>query len=178
MAMVLRNTAGATTSRRAARLATARRHARVAQVVRASETEESAPPAADPAEEKEGFFLDNDRKGLDRMDPALAEKYAVKNSGEAECKACSYVYLPKNGDPEYPIMKGTGFDELPEDWCCPSCGAEKQFFRSRETQVAGFAANQGYGFGTNSLEEGQKSVLIYGSLAAFFGLFLAGYLLD
>lgn len=36
---------------------------------------------------------------------------------------------------------------------------------------------QGYGLGTNALTEGQKSGLIYGSLAAFFVLFLLGYAL-
>lgn len=38
--------------------------------------------------------------------------------------------------------------------------------------VAGFAENQQYGLGTNSMTESQKSLLIYGSLAFFFILFL------
>ena len=38
--------------------------------------------------------------------------------------------------------------------------------------------NQGYGFGTNSMTEGEKSRLIYGSLAFFFLFFIAGYLID
>jgi hypothetical protein len=46
------------------------------------------------------------------------------------------------------------------------------------TVVAGFAENQRYGLGTNSMTEGQKSGLIYGALAAFFVLFLAGYAMD
>ena len=36
---------------------------------------------------------------------------------------------------------------------------------------------QGYGLGTNSLTEDQKSLLIFGSLAFFFVLFLLGYAL-
>jgi hypothetical protein len=40
--------------------------------------------------------------------------------------------------------------------------------------VAGFAENQQYGLGTNSMTESQKSLLIYGALALFFLLFLAG----
>lgn len=47
-----------------------------------------------------------------------------------------------------------------------------------ETEIAGFAANQGYGLGTNSMTQGQKSGLIYGSLLVFFLLFLAGYFLQ
>ncbi|MBT8368214.1 MAG: rubredoxin [Deltaproteobacteria bacterium] len=26
------------------------------------------------------------------------------------------------------IPSGTPFEELPDDWCCPKCGAEKEFF--------------------------------------------------
>ncbi len=44
--------------------------------------------------------------------------------------------------------------------------------------VAGFAENQRYGLGTNSMTEAQKSLLIYGSLAVFFVLFLSGYAMD
>ena len=44
--------------------------------------------------------------------------------------------------------------------------------------VAGFAENQGYGLGTNSMTGEQKSLLIYGALALFFALFIAGYGLE
>lgn len=44
--------------------------------------------------------------------------------------------------------------------------------------VAGFAANQGYGLGTNSMTGEQKTGLIYGALAFFFVLFLLGYAMD
>ena len=128
-------------------------------------------PAAPPA-------AGDDKPKIDREDPALAEKFAVIGAGEAECKACAYLYSPARGDPEYPVMKGTLFKDLPDDWTCPTCGAEKQFFSPIEKTVAGFASNQGYGFGTNTMTEGEKSVLIYGALAFFFGLFIAGYLLD
>jgi len=40
--------------------------------------------------------------------------------------------------------------------------------------VAGFAENQQYGLGTNSMTGEQKSLLIYGALAVFFILFLGG----
>ncbi len=44
-----------------------------------------------------------------------------------ECP-CGYVYDPAIGDPENGIAAGTAFSDLPEDWVCPKCGAEKQFF--------------------------------------------------
>lgn len=106
------------------------------------------------------------------------EKWMKVGSGEADCLNCGYHYDPQQGDPEYPVSKGTKFNELPSDWQCPTCGAARNTFQVQEKEVAGFAANQGYGFGTNSMTEGQKSGLIYGSLLLFFGLFLAGYFLQ
>ncbi|MFZ3044772.1 MAG: rubredoxin [Desulfatirhabdiaceae bacterium] len=44
-----------------------------------------------------------------------------------ECP-CGYVYDPAIGDPENGITPGTAFSELPDDWVCPKCGAEKQYF--------------------------------------------------
>lgn len=58
------------------------------------------------------------------------------------------------------------------------CGAEKSMFAIREREIAGFAENQGYGLGTNTMTGEQKSLLIFGSLAVFFLLFLLGYTLD
>ena len=89
-----------------------------------------------------------------------------------------YTYVPKNGDDFYPVAAGTQFKDLPEDWRCPTCGAEKSKFKNMGKEVAGFEANQGYGFGTNSMTGGEKSVLIYGALALFFLFFISGYLLD
>jgi hypothetical protein len=58
------------------------------------------------------------------------------------------------------------------------CGAERSQFQARQREVAGFAENQGYGLGTNSMTGDQKSLLIFGSLALFFAFFLLGYFLD
>ena len=67
---------------------------------------------------------------------------------------------------------------LPEDWQCPICGAAGATFQSRARVVAGFAENQGYGLGGNSLTSGQKSLLIYGSLLVGFAFFILGYFLQ
>lgn len=106
-----------------------------------------------------------------------AEKFMVVGTGEATCKGCGYEYSPSRGDPEYPVAPGTMFQKLPEDWQCPTCGADKKLFVSKQRQVAGFAENQGYGLGTNAMTEEQKSLLIFGSLGFFFVLFLLGYAL-
>jgi len=68
------------------------------------------------------------------------------------------------GDPEYPVPPGTQFQDLPGDWGCPVCGAGKATFRARAREIAGFAENQRYGLGTNSMTSGQKSGLIYGMM--------------
>lgn len=44
-----------------------------------------------------------------------------------ECP-CGYVYDPAEGDAQNNIPAGTPFDNLPEDWVCPVCSAEKEYF--------------------------------------------------
>jgi rubredoxin len=45
-----------------------------------------------------------------------------------ECTVCGYIYDPQVGDPDGNIPPGTPFSELPDDWVCPVCGAEKSAF--------------------------------------------------
>jgi rubredoxin len=45
-----------------------------------------------------------------------------------ECQVCGYVYDPKNGIPDSGIAPGTRFEDLPDDWVCPVCGASKDDF--------------------------------------------------
>jgi rubredoxin len=42
---------------------------------------------------------------------------------------CGYTYDPERGDRKGKIPKDTKFEELPEDWKCPACGAGKKMFR-------------------------------------------------
>ena len=44
------------------------------------------------------------------------------------CDVCGYEYDPAVGDPENGIPPGTPFEDLPDDWTCPTCGADKEFF--------------------------------------------------
>lgn len=48
------------------------------------------------------------------------------------CKVCGYVYDPELGDEEQGIPPGTPFEELPDDWSCPVCGAGKEDFEPEE----------------------------------------------
>ena len=44
------------------------------------------------------------------------------------CTVCGYVYDPALGDPDNGIVAGTKFEDLPDDWVCPVCGAPKEDF--------------------------------------------------
>ena len=44
------------------------------------------------------------------------------------CNPCGWIYDPAIGDPENGIEAGTAFENLPEDWVCPLCGAGKELF--------------------------------------------------
>ena len=131
--------------------------------------------AAEAGDGAEGVAVEQEQTEEEKL--RAAERFMVIDLGEADCSKCGYHYFPKKGDPEYPIAPGTQFSALPGDWLCPLCGAPKVAFRATTKEVAGFAENQGYGFGTNSMSAGEKNGLIYGSLGFFFALFLAGYLL-
>jgi len=44
------------------------------------------------------------------------------------CDLCGYVYDPAEGDPDNGVQPGTAFEDVPEDWVCPLCGAPKSDF--------------------------------------------------
>ena len=48
-----------------------------------------------------------------------------------ECSVCGYVYDPEEGDPPNGVKPGTAFENLPEDWVCPICGAPKEAFKKK-----------------------------------------------
>jgi flavin reductase (DIM6/NTAB) family NADH-FMN oxidoreductase RutF/rubredoxin len=64
-------------------------------------------------------YIEEEKKGGDKM-----VKY--------RCTICGYIYDPEKGDPESGIPPGTRFEELPDDWICPVCGATKDQFEKVE----------------------------------------------
>ncbi len=44
------------------------------------------------------------------------------------CTLCDWVYDPEVGDPDNGVEPGTSWDDVPDDWVCPDCGAEKDMF--------------------------------------------------
>lgn len=52
-----------------------------------------------------------------------------KNEKKYVCQVCGHVYDPLKGDPDSGIKPGTAFEDLPDDWVCPVCGAKKDQFK-------------------------------------------------
>ncbi|EUB12954.1 rubredoxin [Shuttleworthella sp. MSX8B] len=63
----------------------------------------------------------------ERAIPEGNPKDSVKIS-QYRCIPCGYIYDPKVGDPDHGIAPGTAFEDLPDDWTCPVCGASKDQF--------------------------------------------------
>lgn len=44
------------------------------------------------------------------------------------CTICGYIYDPETGDPDSGVARGTLFEDIPDSWVCPVCGAPKDMF--------------------------------------------------
>lgn len=56
------------------------------------------------------------------------EQKGVSTMAKYQCDVCGYIYDPQEGDPDSGVAPGTPFDQLPDDWVCPICGAAKDQF--------------------------------------------------
>ena len=104
-----------------------------------------------------------------------AEKFLEKDTGKYMCKVCEYQYDPEEGAKG--VAAATPFEDIQSNWRCPRCRASKDSFEPVTITIAGFAENQNYGFGGNSMTEGDKNLAIFGGLGFFFVLLLSGYLM-
>ena len=48
------------------------------------------------------------------------------------CTTCSWIYDEALGDEEGGIAPGTKWEDVPDDWVCPDCGAEKDDFEMEQ----------------------------------------------
>lgn len=46
------------------------------------------------------------------------------------CELCGYQYHVEKGDVNHQIPPGTDFEDLPPQWVCPLCGADKEDFEA------------------------------------------------
>lgn len=66
--------------------------------------------------------------------PKSAPSYIAHHNEEEstmskyKCTVCGYIYDPAAGDPDNGVAPGTAFENLPDDWTCPVCGAAKSEF--------------------------------------------------
>jgi rubredoxin len=44
------------------------------------------------------------------------------------CTVCGYVYIPEIGHRKSGILPGTKWEDIPQYWRCPLCGAGKNQF--------------------------------------------------
>jgi rubredoxin len=79
------------------------------------------------------FFYTN-RKDCVILSATFSPKKVTKESlmQRYVCEVCGYIYDPEEGDPDGGIEAGTPFEQLPEDWVCPMCGASKDEFSPEE----------------------------------------------
>jgi len=48
---------------------------------------------------------------------------------QCQISSCGYIYNPDKGCKKSKIPKDVAFDQLPDDWRCPLCGAGKKMFK-------------------------------------------------
>lgn len=52
-----------------------------------------------------------------------------KEMYQCQTTNCGFIYDPDRGDRKGKIKKGIQFEDLPEDWKCPICGATTKAFK-------------------------------------------------
>ena len=51
------------------------------------------------------------------------------NTRRWRCELCGFEYDETAGMPDEGIAAGTAWADVPDDWCCPDCGALKGEFQ-------------------------------------------------
>jgi flavin reductase (DIM6/NTAB) family NADH-FMN oxidoreductase RutF/rubredoxin len=75
------------------------------------------------------FYHEVKRGSTPKAAPSyVAEKKEAAPKTRYRCTVCGYIYEPEFGDPDGGIKPGTPFEQLPDDWVCPVCGATKDQF--------------------------------------------------
>lgn len=67
--------------------------------------------------------------------PTYIKEEKKKEKGKMikyKCTVCGYIYDPEKGDSDSGIKPGTPFEDLPDDWVCPVCGASKDAFEKED----------------------------------------------
>jgi rubredoxin len=77
----------------------------------------------------ENYHADRYAEALEVLNGGKAAPKAAGDDAKTRkwiCKVCSMIYDPIAGDPDSGIAPGTPFEQIPDDWHCPICGASKK----------------------------------------------------
>ncbi len=81
-------------------------------------------------------YYHNEIKGkTPKNSPTYTENNKQKNEKDMEkykCSVCGFIYEPKEGHQESGVTPGTKFEQIPENWTCPVCGAGKEAFNAEK----------------------------------------------
>jgi rubredoxin len=77
-------------------------------------------------------YLGHRREGLAQVGIRLVRWRAVPETQLWICELCGYVYDPAEGDADGGVKPGMKFEDIPEDWTCPVCGASKDDFSPQD----------------------------------------------
>lgn len=99
----------------------------VGRVVDADVTNNEEPMTYDYYHKVKGGKASKNAPTYLKEEPAAKQEQAAV-ADRYVCSICGYVYDPVKGDPDSDVAPGTRFEDLPDDWICPICGATKTAF--------------------------------------------------
>lgn len=99
----------------------------VGRVVDADVTGNEDPMTYDYYQKVKGGKASKNAPTYLKEEPAAKQEQAAAAS--YVCSVCGYVYDPAKGDPDGGVAPGTRFEDIPDSWVCPVCGAAKADFR-------------------------------------------------
>jgi len=62
-------------------------------------------------------------------EPELIDNEPSEEQEVYVCSVCDWVYNENKGEPNGDIKPGTKFEDIPDSWVCPVCGAGKEQFK-------------------------------------------------
>ncbi len=75
-----------------------------------------------------GYYQQVKRGTTPKTAPTFIADNKEAKAARYRCTVCGYIYEPDKGDPDGGIKPGTKFEDLPDIWVCPVCGAAKDQF--------------------------------------------------
>ncbi|GGI75865.1 hypothetical protein GCM10007966_00880 [Legionella impletisoli] len=69
-----------------------------------------------------------------KLDAFLQLEQIMESYKKFICVICGFIYDEEEGWPEDGIEPGTRWEDVPENWFCPDCGAGKEDFEMVEIE--------------------------------------------